>query len=37
MLPRLARLNLEANELSDWEELVEELSSLPKCVRLPLL
>ncbi|GAA6027767.1 hypothetical protein JCM8097_008024 [Rhodosporidiobolus ruineniae] len=29
VLPKLERLNLEANELGDWEELVDELSMLP--------
>lgn len=31
MLPKLERLNLESNELSDWPELVRELSCLPQC------
>lgn len=30
LLPQLKRLNLEANELDDWEDLVEELSNLPR-------
>ncbi|GJN88988.1 hypothetical protein Rhopal_001959-T1 [Rhodotorula paludigena] len=30
MLPKLERLNLESNELSDWPELVRELSCLPQ-------
>lgn len=31
ILPKLARLNLEANELGDWYEIVEELAFLPRC------
>lgn len=32
VLPRLERLNLASNELNDWEDLVKELSNLPRCV-----
>ncbi|BGP47733.1 hypothetical protein JCM10450v2_003598 [Rhodotorula kratochvilovae] len=36
ILPKLNRLNLEANELSDWANLVEELSCLPNLKELVL-
>lgn len=36
LLPRLERLNLEANELDSWEDLVEELSNLPSLRELVL-
>ncbi|GAA6001056.1 Pac2p [Rhodotorula paludigena] len=36
MLPKLERLNLESNELSDWPELVRELSCLPQLSDLVL-
>ncbi|GAA6051813.1 hypothetical protein JCM3770_004986 [Rhodotorula araucariae] len=36
ILPRLTRLNLEANQLDDWPALVEELSCLPTLAELVL-
>ncbi|GAA5982232.1 hypothetical protein JCM10908_004794 [Rhodotorula pacifica] len=36
ILPRLERLNLEANELEDWDDLIEELSKLPRLQELVL-
>ncbi|BGP55109.1 hypothetical protein JCM8202v2_002704 [Rhodotorula sphaerocarpa] len=36
VLPRLERLNLASNELNDWEDLVKELSNLPRLQELIL-
>ncbi|GAA5857287.1 hypothetical protein JCM9279_007595 [Rhodotorula babjevae] len=36
ILPKLAKLNLEANELCDWPEIVEELANLPSLTDLVL-
>ncbi|GAA5901639.1 hypothetical protein JCM6882_006030 [Rhodosporidiobolus microsporus] len=36
ILPRLERLNLEGNELDVWEDIIEELASLPSLIELIL-